>query len=224
MLLLEDCTNIDENAIFELMQFDSKIQHVRLNIVNGCDNLYFNYNETLSPLLEDDRFSIVHYRNIREINDDLFDRLNELNKRWLNVFVYNVNTCSDGCVNKSCIHHKEGKCINPHSCFSSKSNGSVDQLLSQLTTINESIKWAHKYINMDNYTHTLVSTLDERFIKNVLRNVNDCMKSVDLLKYINYNDYKTELLTLIYMALKVRSDFMKQRWVRALQKARVALI
>lgn len=214
-----------EKLIKNSLNNNGNIKHYRINIVNGCDSLFNNYKEKLGTLLQDNMFSIRHYTNVTDIDTDLFDRLDDLNKDWFNLFVFNVNTCSMGCDNKNCTYfcNNSSKCLNPLKCFDITTSNPKEMTLKQLTTMNYSMKWTYENMDFENYTHVIVSNFHENYIKNVLRSVNNCVKTVDMLHYIKYHEYYENLLETIYYSIISRSNKMKQDWVNTLRYVRSAL-
>lgn len=209
----------------ELLKCET-FKHYRVNVVNGCDNLVRSYNKTLEDLISVNDFSFRNYRNITDLDSDLFSRLDELNSNWFNLFIFNVNNCSNGCQTQACKYYNcnGSKCSKPYKCYYDEIDNSTNSLHSQLSTINHTIKWTHDNMNMDNYSYVIVSSLEESFVKHILKSVNNCMKSVDMIKFINYDCIKEELYKTIYYSIKSRSTKQKEEWHRALQGIRAALI
>lgn len=78
-----------QQSIRKKIQEDKHFQHCRINVVNGVNEFFRNYKETLAKL-ESKEVTVRFYKNGPELYEDLFLEKDFMAKDWFNLFVFNL--------------------------------------------------------------------------------------------------------------------------------------
>jgi len=214
--------------IIEVIESDKHIQHCRVNIVNGCGDVFMKYKQNLSEISDKEHISVRFYADVDELHDDLFHEEDFMSDDWFNLFVFNVNYCKHLCINEDCINYNmiTMQCDEPTYCLEAvclgeESTSVHNQLMKDIRGID---LISHELIDKFDskfYATTIVSMMDPQIIHQSFEYVTgeDC--PIKSLRHLDFDFDGEEILTYMYKILKTHSTEFLTKWSNTLEKLEV---
>jgi len=75
--------------IWKIIDEDSSIKHCRINIINGLQEVFHKYKETLVHI-ENDKLTVRFYKDHTLLCADLFEKNGFMSTDWFNFYVFNI--------------------------------------------------------------------------------------------------------------------------------------
>lgn len=220
-----------KESIFEIINNDSDTEHIRLNIINGCSEVFDKYKKHLYEHFNDEnKTSIRFYKNWEVLYKDLFFDLKEMSPKWFNLFIFNLNYCRHICNNPKCSNFEKETigCNNSYKCLNTTCLDE-DEYTKELLTVQENlvieingidfiIKEMHDRFDSKYYATVIVSLLDKNVISDIYENVSKTTSPIRSMRYLNYTFDEDEIIEFIYNIIHTHSTQFLKRWSNAIQK------
>lgn len=212
------------DRIIKLINSDEQIEHCRVNIINGCGNVFEKYKNNLSDLEDRDYISVRFYKDIPSLNHDLFGEEGFMSDNWFNLFVFNLNYANHICINTNSEHYNTETvtCKQPTYCIDAVClDGKTlvkDKFLSEIKSIDSVLNEIGCRFDSKFYASTIVSMLPEEVIHQSFETMTGQECPIKSLRYLDFDFDGEEILTYMYKILKTHSTEFLCKWDSALQK------
>jgi len=219
-------SNIQEivDNIINVIKMDDQLTHCRVNIVNGCSDVFQKYKNNLSDIQQTKQISVRFYENFDLVTQDLFYKSDAMSPTWFNLFVFNLNYCKHICQNPSCQHFNlmTMECDQPTYCLNSIcADASItvkDQLMSEIRYIASTMQELRERFDSKYFAGMIVSMLPQKVIHNAFEEFTGKECPVKSLRYLDFNFEGDEILTYLYKILKTHSTEFLTQWSNVIQK------
>ena len=221
-------TEMFRQSIFELIQADSSIEHVRLNIINGCDEVFSKYKESLHNQFEGaEDLSIRFYDKWIDVYEDLFFDDKAMNDDWFNLFVFNLNYCTHICDNPDCKNFgkETSGCSRAYECISTLCAEDDEEQISIREQIIQEINGIY-YVHHEMqerydskyYTSVIVSLIDKDVLSKMYEEITNKPSPIRSMRFLSYNFNQDDVMELLYNIIHTHSTRFLMRWAKAIEK------
>jgi len=211
--------------LVQLIKSDTQIKHCRVNIINGCGDIFMKYKRNLSEIEDKDYVSVRFYSTIDDIHEDLFHEENFMADDWFNLFVFNLNYCRHLCINDDCTHYNQitMMCDQPAYCIEAvcldESDVTVqERLLEDVRGIDLIMNELSSRFDSKFYASTIVSMLPQQLIHNSFELTTGEECPIKSLRYLDFDFDGEEIITYMYKILRTHSTEFLTKWSGALKR------
>jgi hypothetical protein len=212
------------NDIVTLIDEDAQIKHCRVNVVNGCSDVFVKYKHNLAEIEDKDHISVRFYKSIGQLHEDLFHMEDFMADDWFNLFVFNVNYCKHLCINEECQYFNTltMTCDQPMYCIDAVSvDGKTtvrERLLEEIRGIDLITYELRSKFDSKFYASTIVSMLPAKVIHQSFEEITGEECPIKSLRYFDFDFDGEEILTYMFKILQTHSTEFLTKWSRALDK------
>lgn len=212
------------DKITSVIKNDAQISHCRVNIVNGCGDVFDKYKENLSSIANKDTITVKFYENIEDVHLDLFHNINFMSEDWFNLFVFNLNYCEHICINEACEHYntKTMSCNQLTYCLEAiccdEEIPVREQLMLEIRGVDLIMRELRSRFDSKYFAATIVSMLPQSVIHRAFEEFTGEECPIKSLRYLDYDFDGEEILLYLYKIIKTHSTEFLSQWKQTLNK------